>query len=160
LRRAGRFAPADVVTFLHQAALALDKTHKASIVHRDLKPENLFLTLREDGQPRIKVLDFGIAKLVAEGATPDPGTKSLGTPLSMAPAHFRSPHPVSHPTDIYALGMTAFTLLVGSSYWADEAKDSTNVFVFAGAVMGGPGEPASVRAYRRGVQLSPEFDAW
>jgi serine/threonine protein kinase len=84
LRRIGRFGPAEVVTFLHQASLALEKTHRALIVHRDLKPENLFLTTREDGRPRIKVLDFGIAKLVAEGSTQDPGTRSLGTPLYMA----------------------------------------------------------------------------
>jgi serine/threonine-protein kinase len=66
LQRNGRFSPIEVVTYLHQAALALDKTHRAMIVHRDLKPENLFLTYREDGAPRVKVLDFGIAKVVAE----------------------------------------------------------------------------------------------
>jgi serine/threonine-protein kinase len=61
LKRLGRFAPADVVSYLHQTALALDRTHRANIVHRDLKPENLFLTDREDGPPRVKVLDFGVA---------------------------------------------------------------------------------------------------
>src|SRR4051812_45324189 len=48
LERQGRFSIDEVVTYLQQTALALDKTHKASIVHRDLKPENLFLTQRED----------------------------------------------------------------------------------------------------------------
>jgi serine/threonine-protein kinase len=160
LHRLGRFGPIDTVTILHQASLALDKTHRSYIVHRDLKPENLFLTEREDGQLRVKVLDFGIAKLLAEGSTQDPGTRSLGTPLYMAPEQFRSGQPISAATDIYALGMIAFTMLVGSSYWADEAKDSSNVFMFAGSVMAGPKELATVRARRRGVTLPAAFDAW
>jgi serine/threonine-protein kinase len=160
LRRVGRFGPAAVTTFLHQTALALEKTHRANIVHRDLKPENLFLTTTEDGRPRIKVLDFGIAKLVAEGSTQDPSTRSLGTPLYMAPEQFRSGQPISAATDLYALGMIAYTLLVGSSYWAEEAKNSSNVFAFAGAVMAGPTEPASLRARRHAATLPPAFDAW
>ena len=160
LRRLGRFGAVETVNVLHQAALALDKTHRASIVHRDLKPENLFLTEREDGQLRVKVLDFGIAKLIAEGSTQDPGTRSLGTPLYMAPEQFRAGLPVSPLTDVYALGMIAYTMLVGTSYWAEEAKDSSNVFMFAGAVMQGPREPASVRARRHGVPIMPTFDPW
>jgi serine/threonine-protein kinase len=160
LRRVGRFGPVDTVTFLHQASLALDKTHRSHIVHRDLKPENLFLTEREDGHPRVKVLDFGIAKLLAEGSTQDPGTRSLGTPLYMAPEQFRAGHGISPATDIYALGMIAYTMLTGSSYWADEAKNSSNVFMFAGSVMAGPKEPATVRAHRLGVPLPPTFDPW
>src|SRR5262249_20307572 len=68
LKRLRRLDPAEVVTIVHQTSLALDKTHRASIVHRDLKPQNLFLCEREDGPPRIKVLDFGVAKIVAESA--------------------------------------------------------------------------------------------
>jgi len=91
LKRLGRLAPADVVTYLQQTALALDKTHRASIVHRDLKPENLFLTERDDGPPRVKVLDFGVAKVVAETASAG-ATQSIGTPLYMAPEQF-NPRP-------------------------------------------------------------------
>ena len=160
LRRVGRFGPVEVTGYLHQTALALDKTHQANIVHRDLKPENLFLTEREDGLPRIKVLDFGIAKLVAEGSTQDPSTRSLGTPLYMAPEQFRAGQPITPAVDIYALGMIAYTLLVGASYWAEEAKNSSNVFAFAGAVMAGPRELATVRARRHGVLLPGAFDAW
>jgi eukaryotic-like serine/threonine-protein kinase len=54
LKRVGRLPPGDVVTYLSQAALALDRTPASSIIHRDLKPANLFLTHREDGSPRIK----------------------------------------------------------------------------------------------------------
>ena len=160
LKRVGRLGPIETITILHQTSLALDKTHRASIVHRDLKPENLFLTEREDGQPRVKVLDFGIAKLLAEGSTQDPGTRSLGTPLYMAPEQFRAGQPISAATDLYALGMIAYTMLVGASYWAEEAKDSSNVFMFAGSVMAGARQPPTERARKLGVELPPAFDAW
>jgi serine/threonine protein kinase len=66
LRRVGRLSPAEALACLHQTALALDCTHAASIVHRDLKPGNLFLDVGADGEPRLKLLDFGVAKIVAE----------------------------------------------------------------------------------------------
>src|SRR5262249_42101104 len=88
LGRLGHLPPVDAVTYLHQVALALDKTHAAQIVHRDLKPENLFLTKRDDGSPRIKVLDFGIAKIVADGSTEAAVTRNFGTPFYMSPEQF------------------------------------------------------------------------
>lgn len=160
LSRRGRMTPPEVVTFLHQASLALDKTHQAMIVHRDLKPENLFVTLREDGAPRIKILDFGIAKVVAESGTQANATRSLGTPLYMAPEQFRPGHRVSPLTDLYALGMMAYTLLVGRAYWAEEACDGGNIFTFASQVMHGPQEAATARALRAGAPLPPAFDSW
>ncbi|XXY17994.1 serine/threonine-protein kinase [Sorangium sp. So ce216] len=161
LKQRGHFTPAEVVTYLHQAALALDKTHRAHIVHRDLKPENLFLTHREDGAPRLKVLDFGVAKIVAESNTNANATRSLGTPLYMAPEQFRSGHTVSPATDLYALGMVAYTLLVGQAYWAEEARGCNgNVFAFAASVTHGPQERATARAQRAGVALPAAFDAW
>jgi serine/threonine protein kinase len=158
LKRLGRFAPADVIAYLHQTALALDKTHQASIVHRDLKPENLFLTDREDGPPRVKVLDFGVAKVVAETASAG-ATQSIGTPLYMAPEQFNPRMHLTGAADRYALGMVAYTLLVGAAYWADEARGG-NVFALAAVAIRGPYEPASVRAAQRGVALPRAFDAW
>jgi len=160
LLRAGRFEPHEVVTYLHQAALALDKTHKASIVHRDLKPANLFLTEREDGSPRIKVLDFGIAKLVADGATGGPATQLLGTPLYMAPEQFHLGCKISPAADIFALGMMAYTLLVGKAYWQDEIAMGGGMYALIAVVMHGPKEPPTARAARHGVGLPPELDAW
>jgi eukaryotic-like serine/threonine-protein kinase len=159
VERLGRLPAEEVATFLQQASLALDKTHRASIVHRDLKPENLFLTRREDGSPRIKVLDFGIAKIVADGPTQASATRSLGTPLYMAPEQFQSGQKVTAACDIYALGMMAFTLLVGVPYWEEEASDG-NVFAFARKAADGPQEPASKRARRHAVELGPAFDIW
>jgi len=78
LEQNGPFTPEQVVAYLRQVASALDKTHAAGIVHRDLKPENLFLTHREDGTPRVKILDFGISKVVTEASTGANATRMTG----------------------------------------------------------------------------------
>ena len=160
LKRLGRLPPEEVVTYMQQAAWALDRTHAASIVHRDLKPANLFLTMREDGTPRIKILDFGVAKLVAEGATAAGATQSLGTPIYMAPEQFRSNVKLTAAADIHALTQMTYTLLVGQAYWADEAKSAGDVIAFVMAAINGPQESAVARAARCGVTLPPGFDAW
>lgn len=159
VKKLGRLSPTEVVTYLRQAASALDKTHDALIVHRDLKPENLFLTWREDGTPRLKVLDFGIAKILAESTTAKRRSAVLGTPLYMAPEQFGGVVP-SPRTDVYALGLIAYTLLVGASYWDEEATGVDNPFAFALKAAMGPTESAVARAARRGVQLPQAFAAW
>jgi serine/threonine-protein kinase len=160
LGRMGRLGPAEAVRYLWQTALALDKTHRARIVHRDLKPENLFLVERDDGPPQIKVLDFGIAKFIAEGSSQAHSTRSMGTPLYMAPEQFLTESTVSSASDIYSLGMIAFTLLVGAPYWRDEKRSYKNVFAFSAMAMLGPQEPATARAARANVTLPYAFDAW
>ncbi|MRG98160.1 protein kinase domain-containing protein [Polyangium spumosum] len=159
LKRVGRLPADEALHYLHQTARALDKTHRASIVHRDLKPANVFLCERDEDKPRVKILDFGIAKVVAEGATTGAATQSLGTPLYMAPEQFNPSTRLTGAADIYALGMMAYTLLVGGAYWAEEARGG-NVYALVAVAIGGPVEPASARAARRGVALPPGFDAW
>lgn len=160
IKRLERLSPHDTVLYLHQAALALDKTHRARIVHRDLKPDNLYLCEREDGPPRIKLLDFGIAKIVAENAASANATQAVGTPLYMAPEQFLVESAVSAMTDLYALGMIAYTMLVGQTYWLEESKRGANVFAFAAYATLGPQEAASIRALRNGVVIPEAFDAW
>jgi serine/threonine protein kinase len=160
LVRLGRFSANETVTYLWHAALALDRTHRSSIVHRDLKASNLFLTHREDGSPLVKVLDFGVAKVMPMEAGGEGHTQTVGTPIYMAPEQFRAGGRVSPATDIYALGMLAYTMLVGTHYWSDEHQNCENPFAFASVAVKGPKEPPSVRAEREGVVLSPEFDEW
>ncbi|MDI1452027.1 protein kinase [Polyangium sp. 6x1] len=160
LKRVGRLPPAEVCTYLRQTAMALDKTHAASIVHRDLKPANLFLTQREDGSPRIKILDFGVAKLVADSATGAGATRSMGTPLYMAPEQFHTDTKLTGAADIYAMGMMAYRMLVGQTYWHKETRNSADIIAFALVAVRGPQESAVQRAAAAGVTLPPAFDAW
>ncbi len=145
-------APADVVDWLRQVARALAKAHEIGIVHRDLKPENIFLTRREDGSALVKLLDFGIAKMAAEGTSLTQSNSFLGTPGYMAPEQTdsRGP-PVTSRSDLYALGLISFKLLVGRMYW--QAGSLSQLFV---QILTDPMPPPS----ERGSTLGPAFDAW
>jgi serine/threonine-protein kinase len=121
LERVGHLGGAEAVTLLGQAAMALDKTHAASIVHRDLKPENLFVARRDDGSPHLKLLDFGIAKVVAQSPVGQ-ATRSMGSPLYMAPEQAKGDGKIGPRADLYALAHIAYTALVGKPYWVEDAE--------------------------------------
>jgi eukaryotic-like serine/threonine-protein kinase len=90
-----------------QVSYALHHLHSHGVVHRDLKPENILIT--EDGE--IKVIDFGIAMLHTERGT---GTKrTMGTPHYMSPEQKENPMDVTFATDIYALGIITYELVLG-----------------------------------------------
>jgi serine/threonine protein kinase len=159
LARRGPLPPAEVVLYLHQTALALDKTHAANVVHRDLKPDNLFVTYRDDGSPCIKILDFGIAKVIAESVTQT--AHMVGTPVYMAPEQIRGGAAIGPQADRFALAHIAYALLAGEPYWHENSKSAPSIFALLTAVMEGMSEAPSARALRRrAVALSPAFDAW
>ena len=160
MKKRGPLSASETVLLLSQAALALDKTHAAGIVHRDLKPDNFFVSTRDDGSPRLKVLDFGIAKVVAGAGHTVHQTAMIGTPLYMSYEQVLGEGTIGPGADIYAMGHIAFTLLTGAPYWADEQKSSPAIYTFLGKVMAGAHEPPTTRAARRGVTLPPAFDGW
>ncbi|MFT3764211.1 MAG: diguanylate cyclase [Minicystis sp.] len=157
--RRGPLPPAEVVLYLSQVALALDKTHAARIVHRDLKPENLFVTARDDGTPCVKILDFGVAKIIAPAAAAQ-RTAMVGTPLYMAPEQVRGDRAIGPEADIHALGHVAYTLLVGAAYWLTEAQTSFSLFALFNKMLAGLPEAPTLRAARTKINLPPAFDAW
>ncbi|HEX6272582.1 MAG TPA: serine/threonine-protein kinase, partial [Polyangiaceae bacterium] len=159
VRRTGAMAPSDVLAYLSQVASALDRTHAASIVHRDLKPENLFVTERENGTVCLKILDFGISKVVNDASTGGRNTTSIGTPAYMAPEQIVG-GPVTPAADLHALGLIAFTLLTGRAYWQDDVESTDNALAFALRAAQGIREGAVSRAARHGHELPEEFDAW
>jgi eukaryotic-like serine/threonine-protein kinase len=113
-------APVSVaVDYVLQACEAIAEAHAAGIVHRDLKPKNLFLTRTVDGRPLVKVLDFGISKIVEQAATNFSGmeltktTEVIGSPSYMSPEQLRSARYVDARTDIWALGVILYELLTG-----------------------------------------------
>jgi eukaryotic-like serine/threonine-protein kinase len=109
----GRLSPAEALPILRQMASAVDAAHRAGIVHRDLKPDNVFLVPDPDGgPPRVKILDFGIAKLGAGAAVKTSTGVPMGTPLFMSPEQCRG-RGVDSRTDVYAFGVIAHHMLTG-----------------------------------------------
>jgi len=154
----GKMSSEEVVTFLGQAARALDKAHALGIVHRDLKPENIFITRREDGSPHIKILDFGIAKFTS-GATSDLVNKTAtspgqiyGTPLYMSPEQAKGESKTISPqTDIWALGLIANRMLASEDYW-----DAQTLTALIAQVVYEPMKKPS----EKGFDFGPKYDAW
>ncbi|WP_218920237.1 serine/threonine-protein kinase [Chondromyces crocatus] len=126
LRREGAFSAEMAADYVLQACEAIAEAHALGIVHRDLKPSNLFLTRRPDGSPFVKVLDFGISKVLE----PDSGVTSaeelvvthprqmLGSPLYMAPEQLTSARSVVPASDIWSLGAILFELCSGAPPFA------------------------------------------
>ncbi len=117
----GPFALADAVDYTIQACEAIAEAHSYGIVHRDLKPANLFLTRHTDGAPLVKVLDFGISKVMGGGVEAlTRTTAAMGSALYMSPEQMQQTRSVDHRTDIYALGVALYEMLAGKQpYFAD-----------------------------------------
>jgi serine/threonine-protein kinase len=112
----GRMAAQPALAIVRQISGALAAAHKKGIVHRDLKPDNVFLVPDPEvpGGERIKLLDFGIAKLANDGPNSSKTRTGsvMGTPTYMSPEQCRGVN-VDHRADIYSLGCMLFELCTG-----------------------------------------------
>jgi len=111
--RRGQLPIAEAVDYLLQTCEALAEAHAVGIVHRDLKPGNLFLTKRVDGKNLVKVLDFGISKMVdgREDLALTQTTEVVGSPKYMSPEQLRASRLVDARSDIWSLGVILYELL-------------------------------------------------
>jgi len=109
--RAGRFTPAQALALVPKICDALQYAHEEGILHRDIKPENLLL----DTRGRLKIADFGIAKLLggAKDITLTASGARIGTPHYMAPEQLERPQDVDQRADIYSLGVVFYEMLTG-----------------------------------------------
>ena len=110
--RAGKLDPREALAIVPQICDALQYAHDQGVVHRDIKPENVLL----DRLGRVKIADFGLAKLLGKG--PDDYTLTrtqqvMGTPRYMAPEQIERPSTVDHRADIYSLGVVLYEMLTG-----------------------------------------------
>ncbi len=115
LDHARRLPIEESLSILHLIAKALGAAHEAGIAHRDLKPENVFLEIDDEGNVQPKLLDFGMAKLLAPNMVTVHKTRSgapMGSPRYMSPEQCLGVA-VDHRTDIYALGCMAYRMLTG-----------------------------------------------
>jgi serine/threonine-protein kinase len=118
-KRQGTLGPTSI-PIIRQMATALAATHEKNIVHRDLKPDNVMLVADPEvpGGERVKILDFGIAKLLAEAGGEELKVRTktgtmMGTPTYMSPEQCRGNAAVRQPSDVYSLGAMLFEMYAG-----------------------------------------------
>ena len=159
--RRGPVPERQAIEYAVQIAQGLTAAHDRGIVHRDLKPENLFLTRDR----RVKILDFGVAKMRAAGpdaptqvgdALTSPGVV-IGTVGYMAPEQVRG-EPIDHRADIFALGVVTHEMLAGARPFQRDTMPETLTAILNDDPPGLPPEttPALARLVRRCLEKRPE----
>jgi serine/threonine protein kinase len=155
LQREGPLPPRRAVAIARQIASALGAAHGKGVVHRDVKPENVFITRRND-KDFVKVVDFGISKLVKAESDDALGAGSprltqtgmvLGTPLYMSPEQARGEDDLDHRIDVYALGVILYETLTG-----EVPFHGTNYLSIISQVLGQ--EPKSPSQARPDLEIS------
>ncbi|MEO0478347.1 MAG: protein kinase [Planctomycetota bacterium] len=128
LQEEGALDPDLAVDLMRQLLSVLDAAHSQGIIHRDLKPENLMIARDEDTRT-MKVLDFGLSKLVDRPAGASLMTMTghvMGTPLYMSPEQWQGGD-TDHRTDLYSAGLVFYEMLSGQQ--AHSGSDLTEIFV-------------------------------
>lgn len=124
LDRHGRIKPQAAVKLAMQAARGLASAHQHGIVHRDVKPANLFLASGPGGEVKVKILDFGVAKVKMEVFNESNSSLTmsgslLGTPLYMSPDQLRRASAIDPSADVWSLGVVLFECLTGELPWGE-----------------------------------------
>ncbi|MBK8252429.1 MAG: protein kinase [Polyangiaceae bacterium] len=123
------------VDYVLQACEAIAEAHSLGIVHRDLKPANLFVAHRADGSPVVKVIDFGISKVVEPEEVEMTKTDvMMGSPVYMAPEQMISARDVDVRADVWSLGVILFYLIMGHQPF----KGTTVTQLYASIIEGPP----------------------
>lgn len=126
----GPLSPRTAIEIARQTGEALAAAHRLGILHRDVKPENI-LVLDGEASVRVKVVDFGLAKLLDDTTgTQLTGTEILGTPRYMAPERFTGGE-VDARTDVYALGVVLYEMLAGRAPFDGSVTEIIGKHVYA-----------------------------
>ncbi len=116
IRREGRLAPADAAGLAVHLLSALHAAHDKGVIHRDLKPDNILLTRDEAGRQHVKILDFGLSKVLSGGGGDISLTRTgtvMGTPCYMAPEQARGEKDVDARADLWAAGVILYQMVSG-----------------------------------------------
>jgi serine/threonine-protein kinase len=117
LQATGRMDPSRAVHIVGQVLRGLAAAHGEGIIHRDMKPANVFLTERGGASDFVKIMDFGISKVVAARDARVRLTETgvaMGTPIYMAPEQAEARQDIDHRVDVYAVGVMLYEMLGGA----------------------------------------------
>lgn len=116
------------IHFTLQILRGLQAAHANGIIHRDMKPSNCFVVKHDGESDFVKILDFGISKVVQPGSASLTQTNSaLGTPLYMSPEQARSPRDVDSRSDLYSVGVILYELLTGRTPFFSDSGEFTEI---------------------------------
>ena len=148
--RTRNLMPAQAVDIAIQVARALEHAHQRGVVHRDIKPENILLTTFHGQADWVKVLDFGVARIVGQPPLTRIGEELIGTPEFIAPEMITTSGEVMPSVDLYALGIMLHDTIVGEPPFRGDIK----------AVLQGHLKtvPALLSERRRDVAIPQELD--
>jgi len=156
----GALSVEEVLEIFRQLCHGVGAAHNLGIVHRDLKLQNVLIApaQRSDTPFSIKVLDFGISKMSQDSQTDT--TAAVGSPMWMAPEQAQKGK-LTPSTDVWPLGLIAFRLLTGKSYWKSGNVPNPPIREVLVELLLHPLDPASQRARELGGVMPPAgFDAW
>ncbi|MEP7120013.1 MAG: protein kinase [Byssovorax sp.] len=150
IKRRGPLPLGEIAAIVLQVGKALSKAHQAGILHRDIKPDNIFL-LEDEGEVFVKVLDFGVAKLLEPSHAMTSTGSTVGTPFYMSPEQLLSAKHVDFQCDLWSLAVVAYRATTGRLPFHGDTLGALAIKVHEGKFI-----PAS--ALRPDVP--PALDAW
>lgn len=124
----GKLPPEDGLRIVQQVCEGLAAAHEKGIVHRDVKPDNIWISRDEQGNPRVRVIDFGLARMQGDNQSPSMNLtatgETIGTPAYMSPEQCRG-RPADGRSDVYSVGCVLYEVLTGQqAFSADNVLDT------------------------------------
>jgi uncharacterized protein (TIGR02145 family) len=124
IKKMGKLPEEEIKYIFDQILLAFQYAHELGIVHRDIKPSNIFVL----SNGSVKILDFGIAKLLSQGNEMTHTGTQIGTPIYMSPEQVKADKSIDHRSDIYSLGITLFYALNGKPPYDGNTTSQFDIF--------------------------------
>jgi eukaryotic-like serine/threonine-protein kinase len=165
LRARRRLALSETIAVVSQVCRGLSAAHQLGLVHRDIKPENVFIRSGDDGEERVVVLDFGVAKvtdaIALDGFDPTQTGTVIGTPYYLSPEQARGDKALGPAADLWSLAVVAFECLTGERPFNAPAMGPLIAKILYGAIPSPsqvlPSIPEAVDAwFRRALVREPE----